>query len=161
MKLIELSLAAGGDLDIPASAVTMVEELSATKNPTFEDANAFVRYSLGEKDYHALVTGTYGDMVRLLDVNVRPGDWMTVHRPDGDRVLLLKGNVVGRETATAQHEPGSVAVLSVTLDRKGTIGDIGVKESVAELRGLMNPAMPAPSPQPPEGLIEMPVPAQG
>lgn len=137
MKMLEFTLASGGEIDLQPTSITLFEEMNAGTNAHFPDARAFVRYSLGDIDYHAIVTETYSDLVRMLDINVRPGDWVRVSRPNGEKLAFLAGNVLSRSSATPDSEPGAASEILLTLTRNGETGRYGLKNTIAELRAMM------------------------
>lgn len=153
-RFLELTLADGEALDIPGGSITMFEGMGNNPNETMPEAKAFIRYSIGNDDFHAWIKETFSDILRLLDINVRPGNWLLLTRETGDRVAFLKDNIIGRQSIKSDTASCEVTVL---LTRGGIVGTFKVQESRDEIKAKMD--QPATSfDAPPPGLIEQPVP---
>ena len=144
-RLIELVLADGRGIDIPPGSVTCFEAMHPGKNESFPDARSFVRYSFGDVDRTAVINQSFDDLVRMLDINVRPADWLLLTREDGDRIALLNGSVLSREEI-ADGTGACKLVVAFGIERR--LGELTVRETRDEVKGLMEarPAEPMPAP---------------
>jgi len=143
--MLELNLADGNALDIPASSISMFEGLETEKNENFPEANSFIRYSLGETDNQALLIETFDDLVRLLDINVRPGLWLRLNNANGNKMAVFAPNIVARKALSS-----GTTELTILLSRDGLVGTFTVVEGRDAIKAMMEDL------NRPAGLIEMP-----
>jgi hypothetical protein len=143
--MLEFNLADGNALDIPAASISMFESLTAVKNEAYPDAKSFIRYSIGEMDYQALLTDSFDDVIRVLDINVRPGPWLILTNANGNKLGVIAGNILARKGL-----PSGETELSIALNQNGQIGDFTVSETRDTVKTMMGDL------NRPAGLIEIP-----
>lgn len=141
-RYLELTLANGNALDIPPSSVTLFEAMHRGKNANFPEARSFIRYTLGQDDRIGLLSDSFEDLLRLLDVNVRPGVWVLLTREDGDRVALRADDILAREAV--ETEKGACKLV-FAMGASRTTGELIVRETRDEVKKAMEP--PAPEPE--------------
>ena len=146
-KMLELTLADGKELDIPAGAVVMFEEMNSETNPNFPSARAFLTYVMGNELRTAITSTKFEDLMFELEINTQPGWLRLTQKETGLRVILLSKNVVGRLSL----EDG----CEVSYVRGEEVRTITVNESRREIKKWSERAQVAP----PAGLIPLPVPA--
>lgn len=134
---------AGGDggLDLPASAISMIEDMTG-KNENLPTAKVFLRYQLGDDFCIACVEDSFDSCLLRIIGAVGPDQHIVVKRNDDMRMLILKNNVVSRSSLKPEENSGARTRLSVVL-HPGSVGSFLVVEPIEELRDMMlRPVIP-------------------
>ncbi len=147
-KLLELNLADDKELDIPAGAVIMFEEMTKGANPHFPKATVFLRYAMGNELRTAILKDKLSDLLFELDINVDAGgSWLKLTKDTGEKLVIQTKNVVGRMTLDEGCQ------VSVVVG--GDVLPFTVKETRRQIKKWSEREVGRP-----EGLIEMPIPQE-
>lgn len=112
--MLELNLVNGEGLDIPAETIVMFEAMTKDTNPNFPSARCFIRYAFSPDQVKtAILTETFDEMVRRLEMNVRPGPWLVVTRDDGNKMAVQFGNILGRMAIKDENRPKARCELQI------------------------------------------------
>lgn len=145
-NLLEVTLADGRELDVPALAVAMFEEVAEGTMPNLPNTKTKMFYGMGQKICSAFMIDKFDDLVFELGINTAgPTKWLRLTKKTGGRICLLSANVVGRmgleEGCEVSYLVGNeVQAVEVTQTRRQ------IKKWSEEGEGR------------PDGLMEIPVP---
>jgi hypothetical protein len=98
MKWLELELANGNGLDIPAHSILAFEQLSPGKVPQWPNANTFIRFDYGMGMQQEALNTTIGELERLVkkaQPSDQPDPFVKLTNSDGTDTYFRKEGITG------------------------------------------------------------------
>jgi len=135
-RFIDLIVADGTHRSIPPHTIWCVQGMHKGQNPNFEDAECCVFYRLNAQIASAILLQDYNDVIRMLDINVRPADWVQLTLADGNRFAIRDRHIVGL-TEVKDEDPAQTVVEIVDTEDKLIVPAFKFREPIKEVHKLL------------------------